>query len=107
MGEASRSFDMKNLISYSDDLIKLLKSERDSTSLSKLLEQLNILVSQTDGDFKCVQSSILDYQNKLDLCNQKIDAAKSEVAADSELDMLQKELEEELERERLLRDELR
>lgn len=107
MGEASGNFDVKNLISYSDDLIKLLKSERDSANFSKYLEQSNILVSQTDADFKCVESSMLDYQQKLDLCNQKIDAAKSEVAADSELDMLQKELEEGLERERLLKDELR
>lgn len=107
MGEASRSFDMKNLIPYSDDLIKLLKSERDSTNLNKYLEQSNILISQSDADFNCVQSSILEYQKKLDLCNQKIDAEKSEVAADSDLDMLQKELEEELEREHLLEDELR
>ncbi|XP_074366791.1 kinetochore protein SPC24 homolog [Apium graveolens] len=107
MGEAPRSFDMKNLISYSDDLIKFLKSERDSSNLSEYLEQSNLLMSQTDGDFKSVETSILDYQKKLDLCNQKIDAAKSEVAADSELDMLQKELEEEAERERFLIEELR
>uniref|UniRef100_A0A164Z6V2 Uncharacterized protein n=2 Tax=Daucus carota subsp. sativus TaxID=79200 RepID=A0A164Z6V2_DAUCS len=107
MGDAARNFEMKNLIPYSDDLINLLKSERDSANLSKFLEQFNVLVSQSDADFKGVESSILDYQNKLDSCNQKIDAAKSEVASDSELDMLQKELEEELERERLLKDELR
>ncbi|WOH01986.1 hypothetical protein DCAR_0521373 [Daucus carota subsp. sativus] len=99
MGDAARNFEMKNLIPYSDDLINLLKSERDSANLSKFLEQFNVLVSQSDADFKGVESSILDYQNKLDSCNQKIDAAKSEVASDSELDMLQKELEEELERE--------
>ncbi|KAL1816959.1 hypothetical protein ACET3Z_019533 [Daucus carota] len=107
MGDAARNFEMKNLIPYSDDLINLLKSERDSANLSKFLEQFNVLVSQSDADFKGVESSIIDYQNKLDSCNQKIDAAKSEVASDSELDMLQKELEEELERERLLKDELR
>lgn len=41
------------------------------------------------------------------MCKQRTDAAKSEVADDTELDLLQKELEEELQRESLLREELR
>ena len=59
MGDAARNFEMKNLIPYSDDLINLLKSERDSANLSKFLEQFNVLVSQSDADFKGVESSIL------------------------------------------------
>lgn len=59
MGDAARNFEMKNLIPYSDDLINLLKSERDSANLSKFLEQFNVLVSQSDADFKGVESSII------------------------------------------------
>ncbi|KAK0585308.1 hypothetical protein LWI29_026585 [Acer saccharum] len=48
-----------------------------------------------------------DYQRKIDVCKQKIEQAKSEVAAEAEVDHLQKELEEEFEKERLLQEELR
>jgi len=48
-----------------------------------------------------------DYQKKIDVCNKKTEEAKSEVAADAEIDLLQKELEVEMEKEHLLMDELR
>lgn len=48
-----------------------------------------------------------DYQEKTDACKQKTERAKSEVAAEAEVDHLQIELEEELEKERALQEELR
>lgn len=48
-----------------------------------------------------------DYQKKIDVCKKKTEEAKSEVAADAEIDLLQKELEVEIEKEHLLKDELR
>lgn len=48
-----------------------------------------------------------DYQNKVDACKQKIEEARSETAADADLDLLQRELEEELEKEHLLKEEFR
>lgn len=48
-----------------------------------------------------------DYRKKIDLSKKKADEAKSEAVADAEMDFLQKELEEELKREHLLREELR
>lgn len=48
-----------------------------------------------------------DYQKKIDVCKKKTEEAKSEVAADAEIDLLQKELEVEIEKENLLMDELR
>jgi len=48
-----------------------------------------------------------DYEKKVDACKQKIEEARSETAADAELDLLQRELEEELEKERLLKEEFR
>lgn len=48
-----------------------------------------------------------DYQKKIDVCKKKTEEAKSEVAADAEIDLLQKELEVEIEKEHLLMDELR
>lgn len=41
------------------------------------------------------------------MCKQRTDAAKSEVADDAQLDLLQKQLEEELQRESSLQEELR
>lgn len=48
-----------------------------------------------------------EYHKKIDVCKQKIEEAKSEVVADEEIDLLQKELEEELQRESFLKEELR
>lgn len=48
-----------------------------------------------------------EYQKKIDSCKRKTEEAKSAVTADAELDLLEKELEEELRRERLLGEELR
>lgn len=48
-----------------------------------------------------------DYQKKIDSSKKKADTAKSEAVADAEMGFLQKELEEELQREHLLREELR
>lgn len=48
-----------------------------------------------------------DYQKKIDECRQKTEQARSGVVEDAELDLLQRELEEQLEKERLLGEELR
>lgn len=48
-----------------------------------------------------------DYEKKIQACKKKEAAAQSESAADAELDLLQKELEEEQNLERMLREELR
>lgn len=49
----------------------------------------------------------VDYQKKIDACKQKMDEAKSEAATDTEINLLEKELEGELQREQMLREELR
>ena len=48
-----------------------------------------------------------DYQKKIGLSKKKADEEISEVAADMELDLLQTELEEELDRELFFRDQFR
>jgi len=48
-----------------------------------------------------------DYQTNIDVCKKKTEEAKSETAADAEIDLLQQELEEEIKKEHLLMDELR
>ncbi|KAH6798341.1 hypothetical protein C2S51_034825 [Perilla frutescens var. frutescens] len=107
MGEASRTLNMEELMNYSNNLLEVLREEKDTQSLSHFIRQARALNSQCDKDFTEVQKSIEDYEKKIHTCKQKAAAAESEIAADAELDLLQKELEEEQNLERKLREELR
>lgn len=48
-----------------------------------------------------------DYQERIDACKQKTERAKSDIAGEAEVDHLQIELEQELKKERALKEELR
>lgn len=104
MGEASG---ISKLISYSDDLVKVLKDERDINNLAQCLQHREALCSSCDSDFNELQNSLRDYQIKTDECKQKTEAAKSEVVADEELDRLQREFDVDAEIESSLMEELR
>ncbi|KAK4582329.1 hypothetical protein RGQ29_025491 [Quercus rubra] len=107
MGDSSKNVDVEQLIAYSDDLVRVLKDKRDINSFTQCLEHSKSLRSSCDSDFNQLQSSLQDYQKKIDVCKKKTEEAKSEVAADAEIDLLQKELEVEMEKEHSLMDELR
>ncbi|KAG4922172.1 hypothetical protein JHK86_050985 [Glycine max] len=108
MAEPWRNIDVEKLISYSDDLVKVLsEGPRDLNNLSHSLQQTRALSSSCDSDLNEARSFLHDYQNKVDACKQKIEEARSETAADGDLDLLQRELEEELEKERWLKEEFR
>ncbi|KAL2509951.1 hypothetical protein Fot_33598 [Forsythia ovata] len=107
MGGISRNIDTGELITYSNNLVQILRGDKDINYLKQYLQQFKILQSQCDQDFDHVQKSIRDYQKKIDTCKQKATTAEFEGASDSELDLLQNELKEEEERERMLREELR
>lgn len=98
---------LKKVISYSGDLVGLLKDPRDPNGVAHCCDSLKALRSSADADFNEVLSLLQDYENKTEACRQKTEAAKSEVVADEELDLLHKELEEECKRESLLLEELR
>ncbi|GFS38571.1 hypothetical protein Acr_00g0058360 [Actinidia rufa] len=99
--------DVEKLIKVSGDLVDFFRDERDVNNLAQHLESSKPLRSQCDADYTDVHSSLQDYQKKLGLSKKKADEEKSEVAADMELDLLQKELEEELDTELLFRDQFR
>lgn len=107
MGDISGNIDVDELISFSNDLVEFLRDKKDISNLNQILEHSKALQSSCAADFDEVHSLLQDYQNKIDACKQKTDEAKSEVIADSEIDRLQKELEEEIEREHSFRQELR
>ncbi|KAL2484891.1 hypothetical protein Adt_29647 [Abeliophyllum distichum] len=99
MGGISRNIDTGELITYSNNLVQILRGDKDINYLKQCLQQFKILQSQCDQDFDHVQKSIRDYQKKIDTCKQKATTAEFEGTSDAELDLLQKELKEEEERE--------
>lgn len=107
MGENPQYIDVNELLSYSNDLVGVLRDKRDINILTHCLDDSKSLRSASDSDFNTTQIAISDYQKKIDDCKRKIESAKSEVVADEELNSLQKELDEELQREKLLQEELR
>ncbi|KAG7576533.1 hypothetical protein ISN45_Aa03g008970 [Arabidopsis thaliana x Arabidopsis arenosa] len=107
MGNASENFDIEDLMSYGDDLINLLDVKNGFDVISQSFEQFKALNSACDEDFNQIQGSIEDCKKKLDVCKKKTEEAYSDVAAEDEIERLQKELDEEMERECKLKDELR
>ncbi|KAK7294740.1 hypothetical protein RJT34_17635 [Clitoria ternatea] len=105
MVEASGNLDVEKLISYGDDLVKVLQDPRDLNNLSQCLHHTLSLSSTCDSDLNNVRSSIQEYQKKIDACKQKIEEVRSETVADADLDLLQRDLDEELEKERLLKED--
>ncbi|OUZ99158.1 hypothetical protein BVC80_9077g100 [Macleaya cordata] len=107
MGDTAIKIDDSKLISYCDDLVGVLSNKKDINNLMQSLEGVKLLQSFGEVDSSEVQNSLEVYQKKINNCQQRINVAKSEVVDDSDLDSLQKELEEELKMETSLQEELR
>ncbi|GAB2276706.1 hypothetical protein Dimus_011422 [Dionaea muscipula] len=106
VGDASENIDTEMLLSYCDDLVRVFRDKTDINNLSQCLEYLKAARSTSKNDFSEVKSTIGDCQNKIDDCKRKIEEVKSSVVADEELQLLQNQLDEDLQRERVLREEL-
>ncbi|KAI3804188.1 hypothetical protein L1987_32362 [Smallanthus sonchifolius] len=103
----ARKVDVEKLISYSDDLVQFLKTEKDINFLKHCVEQSDGLRSRCLSDYAGVQTSLQGYYKKIDMCKQKTEDAKAEVVSDAEIHLLHKELDEEMQREALLQEDLR
>ncbi|KAE9622251.1 hypothetical protein Lalb_Chr01g0023271 [Lupinus albus] len=101
----NNNIDVDKLISYSDDLVKVLQDQHDVTNLTHTLKRTVSLSSTSHSDFNHLHSLLQDYQKKIDECKQKTEEARCGTTTDAELDLLQRELEEELEKERLLKED--
>lgn len=106
MGDLSRKMDVETVISFSEDLVVCLKDRKDINNLTQCLEHYKALQSSCAADFNEVHFLLEDYGNKLAACKQKTEEAKSETAKDAEIDSLQKELENNLQWEQLLKEEI-
>ncbi|CAH9064230.1 unnamed protein product [Cuscuta epithymum] len=107
MGDGLNIFEVNKLILWSNDLIQVFKNGEDVNTLEQLSERSHFLQSQCNADFNDAQRSIEDYEKKLVACKQKTVEALCEASSDVEVEPLQKELEEELQRKIMLIEELR
>ncbi|KHG02128.1 Chaperone DnaK [Gossypium arboreum] len=99
MGESTRMIDVEKLISYSDDLVEVLKDKRDINNLTQCFQHFNDLRSHCDADCNEVHRLLREYEEKIEACKKKTEQAKLEVADGAEMEYLQKEYQEELEKE--------
>ncbi|XP_023518318.1 uncharacterized protein LOC111781837 [Cucurbita pepo subsp. pepo] len=107
MGDFSGKMNIEDLLSYGDDLVALLKDQNDVQTLNQCLQQFNALQSSCHDDSRNVHSSVQDYEKKIEECRVKTEEAKARTVADDEMDILEKEIEEEVREEHLLMEEIR
>ncbi|XP_042485108.1 kinetochore protein SPC24 homolog isoform X2 [Macadamia integrifolia] len=107
MGDFPLKLDVDKVISYGDDLILCLKNKRDLDTLKQSLDGIKMLQSSCETDFSEIKNLLEEYQTRITECKKKIDNAKSGVIADADIDSLQKDLLEELNKENKLQEELR
>ncbi|VFQ97867.1 unnamed protein product [Cuscuta campestris] len=108
MGDGGvNNFELTTLISWSDDLVRLLNDGEDVGVLEQLSDHSHSLQSQCGADFEEIQRSIEDCEKKVGECKHKTVEANSEASSDAAIGSLQKELEEKLQKENMLREELR
>ncbi|CAN0879672.1 Kinetochore protein SPC24 homolog [Linum grandiflorum] len=108
MADSLGGTDLEKIISWSDDLVAVLKKQTSiNAALAQCLDQSKVLRSSCDAEFDEAHSLLEDHQKKIDECKQKTNKAKLEVVDDAEIDLLQKELEAEMENERALKEDLR
>ena len=107
MVDPSRTIEVEKLISWCDDLVKILSDRHDIDNLALCLRRTTSLSSTCNSDLNHVRNLLQDCQKKIDACKQKKEEARCESASDAELDLLQRELDEELEKENFLKEEFR
>ncbi|KAI4311486.1 hypothetical protein MLD38_036378 [Melastoma candidum] len=92
--------DLDQLFSYCDDLVSVLRDDKDVAGLSDLRGSDSLRASSLAG-LDRLSSSIQDLQRKIESCEEKTEVARAEVVADSAIDMLPKELDEVLRNEKM------
>ncbi|KAJ6823661.1 uncharacterized protein M6B38_127345 [Iris pallida] len=107
MGEVGARADVEKFLSLGDDLIGILRNNKDVDVLTQAVEGARTLHSAHRADVNEVETALEEYQKMINTCKEKIDKARSDTVADSEIENLQNELEEKLQKQSLLREELR
>ncbi|KAH0891975.1 hypothetical protein HID58_054404, partial [Brassica napus] len=89
VSEMRESSDIKDLISYGDDLINLPNSKNGFGVVSQSFDHSKALHFTCDEDFNQIQESIKDCKKKLEACKKKTEEAYSdESAGDDDIEHL-------------------
>ncbi|XXG60841.1 hypothetical protein AAC387_Pa04g2654 [Persea americana] len=107
MSDSSRKMDADRLLSFSDDLIQVLKNRKDINALMRSLDDAKKLRSSADAELSDLHDQLNSYQKRINACKQNIEEAETEVVADAELDRLQYELEEVIQEQQSIHQQLR
>uniref|UniRef100_A0ACD5YLT7 Uncharacterized protein n=1 Tax=Avena sativa TaxID=4498 RepID=A0ACD5YLT7_AVESA len=102
-----RRVDVANILSFGDDLVRVLLDSKDGESLAQACEGAGMLRSACRSESGDLELQVKEYQDKIISCKEKLDKAKSESVTDEELNALQNEMEEKLQSEQQLRQDLR
>ncbi|XP_068650443.1 kinetochore protein SPC24 homolog [Aristolochia californica] len=103
MGEQVHAIDVQEVISYGDDLLKLLKSRKDIDGLTQSIQGAKLLLSSCNTDYSNVQNLLEENQRQVETCTQEISKARDE----SDLEPVQRDLADKLLKEKILLEELR
>ncbi|KAG7033758.1 hypothetical protein SDJN02_03483 [Cucurbita argyrosperma subsp. argyrosperma] len=82
MADFAGKFNIEELLSYGDDLVALLNDQNDVQTLNQCLEHFKTLQSSSFDDFSNVQSSVQDYEKKIEACRQKTEEARASTIND-------------------------
>ncbi|KAL5720834.1 hypothetical protein ACHQM5_013465 [Ranunculus cassubicifolius] len=106
MGDFGR-IDSSQLISYSEDLIQVLKNKKDTSNLVQCFERGKKLQSFCEAESYQFQNLLQEYEKKINSCEQRIEETKGESVNDDDIKALENELEEDIQKKLSLVEELR
>lgn len=105
MGDFGK-IDIQKSVSYSHDLIEVLKNMKDANFLVQCFEGVTKLRSFCEAESFELQNLIEEYQKKINASRQRIEEAKGEIVNDDDVDSLENELDEEIQKKHSLLEEL-
>lgn len=102
-----QSINADDVLSLTDDLIRVVDSAKDATTLTETQEEVCRFQSAVEEDWSQVQILLKEIQENILECERKVKAAEEDGVDDKKLEALRRELKEELQNEQLLNRELR
>ncbi|CAN6454732.1 unnamed protein product [Victoria cruziana] len=106
MADQTRNLGINNVISLADDLIGILKSQRDVEALAHIFDSVAELQFSCGRDDSESLTCMEDVKQRIETCRQKIADQKETIEKD-EVQHFQSELQCEIQKEQELRQELR
>ncbi|KAJ1271188.1 hypothetical protein BS78_06G109900 [Paspalum vaginatum] len=105
--DAGVRLEVDEVLSYSDDLLGVLRVSNDHDANAQVGSGARMLLSACRSESGDLELQLREYQEKISSCKERIDKAKAETIADTDLNALQNKMEEKLQEEKQLREELR